>query len=278
MRVHYTQKVNKRQYTRTPLILRSVGIDHEQNAIHRPKGFPTWQILYGVSGRGEFVVDGSRGVLAPGQIALLYPGGSHRYESLGERWTVHYLCFDGQLCQKLLSVLRLNSSGIYSLSAPDVFLDHLSRLEDRMAGNSPARLTDCSKELYALLMDLALSVKRLPDSRIREASGLEREMILYLEEHYAADLSLNDLSIQFERTPEYLCAVFKTATGETIMQYLRRVRLHHAKVLLLTAPDKHLREVASNCGFHSLSYFCKVFREATGFTPQSFRLGIAERE
>ena len=38
-------------------------------------------------------------------------------------------------------------------------------------------------------------------------------------------------------------------------------------------PDASLREVCQACGFHSLSYFGKVFREATGFTPQGCRLG-----
>ena len=31
------------------------------------------------------------------------------------------------------------------------------------------------------------------------------------------------------------------------------------------------------CGFNSSSYFCKVFRETLGMTPQSFRMGITER-
>ena len=64
-----------------------------------------------------------------------------------------------------------------------------------------------------------------------------------------------------------------SATGKTISRYLRRVRIHRAKVLLMEQPDASLREVCQACGFHSLSYFGKVFREATGFTPQGCRLG-----
>ena len=43
-------------------------------------------------------------------------------------------------------------------------------------------------------------------------------------------------------------------------------------------PDAPLREIAEACGFRSLSYFGKVFREATGFTPQGYRLGSAAAE
>ena len=42
--------VSKRQYARIPLLLRSVGVDHLQEPILRPNGFPVWQIFFGVSG------------------------------------------------------------------------------------------------------------------------------------------------------------------------------------------------------------------------------------
>ena len=42
-------------------------------------------------------------------------------------------------------------------------------------------------------------------------------------------------------------------------------------------PDAPLREVSEACGFHSVSYFGKVFRAATGFTPQGYRLGTARQ-
>ena len=103
---------------------------------------------------------------------------------------------------------------------------------------------------------------------------MEKEMILYLEDHYSEDISLDGLAAHFQRTPEYLCSIFKAATGETISHYLRRIRIHRAKVLLMERPDTGLREISEACGFHSVSYFGKVFREATGFTPQGYRLGV----
>lgn len=261
-----------------PLILRNMGIDHTQNEINRPNGFPIWQILYGVSGSGVFYLDGTRGLLMPGQVALLYPGEAHRYHSVEGNWTVHYIGFDGKLCRELLFTLGMTCSGLYSLSAPDSYLRHLGIMEEQMKCQKQVCLSECSKELYALLLDLSGEVSRLPDSRFAESVGLCKDMILYLEDHYAEDLSLEDLAKQFQRTPEYLCSVFKEGTGETIVKYLRHIRIHHAQIWLLTSPDAKLKHVAAECGFHSLSYFCKIFRETTGSTPQSFRLGIAERK
>ena len=276
--MRYSISVTRRQYAKVPLLLRTLGIDHEQDHIYRPDGFPIWQLFYGVSGSGEFLLDGGRGVLRPGQAALLAANEAHGYHSLGGEWVMHYVGFEGKLCQKLLVSLGLGQSGLYSMAWPELLADHLHALEGIVLQAGPDSTLQSSKELYSLLLDFSQSLTPLPDSRYTEAAGMEEEMILYLEDHYGEDISLDDLAAQFRRTPEYLCCIFKAATGETISHYLRRVRIHRAKVLLMERPDAPLREIAEACGFRSLSYFGKVCREATGFTPQGYRLGSAAAE
>ena len=271
--MRYSVSVTKRQKEHIPLLLRSLGVSHLQEEIRRPHGFPIWQIFYGVSGRGEFFLDGERAVLSPGQIAILDPDIRHGYRSLGGDWMVHYVGFEGEACTRLLTCLKLVRPGIYSLSDPGLFLSHLEPLTALAAASKPSH-TACSKELYGLLLDLSTGVRILPMNQAAEGSGLVREMILFLEDHYSEDLSLDDLSARFGMTPEYLCFCFKDAAGETIMQYLRRIRIHHAKVLLMESPDAGLKVIAEKCGFSSVSYFGRVFRESTGFTPQGYRLGV----
>ena len=276
--MRYSISVTKRQYAKVPLLLRTLGIDHVQDPIYRPDGFPVWQLFYGVSGSGEFMLDGGRGILRPGQAALLAANEAHSYHSLEGEWVMHYVGFEGKLCQKLMAGLGLGQSGLYSMARPELLLEHLHRLEGLLLQAGPDSTLQSSKELYALLLDFSQSLTPLPDSRYTEAAGMEKEMILYLEDHYGEDISLDDLAGQFRRTPEYLCSIFKAATGETISHYLRRVRIHRARVLLMERPDAPLREIAEACGFRSLSYFGKVFREATGFTPQGYRLGARAEE
>lgn len=276
--MRYSISVTRRQYAKVPLLLRTLGIDHVQDPIYRPGGFPVWQLFYGVSGSGEFLLDGGRGILRPGQAALLAANEAHSYHSLEGEWVMHYVGFEGKLCQKLLASLGIGQSGLYSLAKPEVLLGHLKTLERiQLEAHTDSGLLS-SKELYSLLLDFSQSLTPLPDSRYMAAAGMEKEMILYLEDHFQEDISLDVLSAQLRRTPEYLCGIFKAATGETISHYLRRVRIHRAKVLLMERPDASLREISEACGFRSLSYFGKVFREATGFTPQGYRLGARAEE
>ena len=272
--MRYSIRVNKRQREHFPLLLRSVGIDHLQEPIRRPHGFPVWQIFYGVSGIGEFFADGLRTVMRPGQIAILPPNIRHGYRSLGGDWVLHYLGFDGLLCPRLMAFLGLSEAGVYIPANPESFLSRLYSLKKQAADTSPSHIS-CSIELYAMVLELSEGLRHLPSIHAAEGEGLEKEMILYLENHYSEDISLDILSTRFRRTPEYLCSIFREAAGETILHYLRRIRIHHAKLLLMERPDASLREISEACGFHSLSYFGKVFREATGFTPQGYRLGAA---
>ncbi len=270
--MHYSLRVSRREQERIPLLLRSVGIEHLQEAIRRPNGFPVWQIFYGVSGKGVFYLDGFRTVMQPGQIAVLPPNTRHGYESLDSDWVVHYLGFDGPLCLRILSVLKLSEAGVYSLPNPALFLHALARIQE-LAAEEKCRQELCSRELYSLLLDLSATLRRLPANLSKESDGPEKELILYLEDHYAEDISLATLSEHFYLTSEYLCAIFKRSTGESIMRYLRKVRIHHAKLLLMEKPEQSIESIAQDCGFHSSAYFGRVFREVAGCTPQQYRMG-----
>ena len=276
----YTIRTTKQQYTNTPLVLSMFGIGHEQEKVNRPRGIALWQILYGVSGSGKMRIEGRNYLLHEGEMALLPPHIGHQYEKSGDSWTVHFLGFGGNSCQKILFDLKLREPGVYhhrqgrgagGLSRSAEITAHLTRFKDILSGGQPAKHRLLSKELYALLLDLAEGSTR---SGFLSAGGedeLATEVIGFLEEHFSEDIALSALAEEFGLTPEYLCARFKKRTGETIITSLRRIRVGHARMILMEHPEKPLREVGEMCGFRSASYFGKIFREQTGVTPQNFR-------
>ena len=272
--MRYALRVTKRQVRKLPLLLRMLGTNHVQDAIRRPNGLPLWQLLYCVSGSGEIRFADRRSVVRPGQMAMLPPFEQHSYQKLDEEWVVHYLGFNGTACLSLISGMGLGQSGVLSLAHPEQFLAHVREMEAILTGQLQGKNLRCSKELYSTLVDLSLDVTRLPMMELSESSGLSREVMLYLEDHYAEEITLDQLSAHFHLTPEYLCARFKEETQQTIMKYLKGIRIHQAKIKLMEMPDANLTEIGRLCGFHSLSYFGKVFREATGYTPHTYRLGV----
>ena len=68
-----------------------------------------------------------------------------------------------------------------------------------------------------------------------------------------------------------LRSIFKQVQGETLKQFLQRIRLEQAR-LRLCDPRLAIKDVARELDFSSEHYFSHFFRSATGMSPSQFRL------
>lgn len=93
---------------------------------------------------------------------------------------------------------------------------------------------------------------------------------LYLYEHLEENISLGQLAKQFYITETYLCDIFKKQTGETIVSFLRKLRIHRSKKLLVSS-TLSLSEIAARCGYKDYSYFGKHFKADVGMSPDLYR-------
>jgi len=272
--MEYSVRIKKQQFSRLPLVFRSLGVNHLQDEIKRPSGMPIWQLFYCVKGSGEFIFGNRKSLIREGQAALIWANSGHYYQPLEQEWIVHYVGFGGNACQTLLTSWHFMDSGVFHLSQPSVFETYVNRFEEIIRSDRSGKQVQLSKELYAFLLDFAGAATRVQMAGFEAEGGLAHEISLYLEEHYREDISLEDLSRQFGLTREHLCTKFREAAGETIVRYLTKVRVYRARLMMLEDPDASLAAVAAACGFHSTSYFGKVFREETGMTPGAARRGV----
>ncbi len=97
-----------------------------------------------------------------------------------------------------------------------------------------------------------------------------RKFIAYMKEHYMEDISLDDVAAQFRFTPAYCSRLIKEATNSNFKQILIEERVKKAKELL-GHTEMHIYEVAETVGYHDARYFNRVFKAATGMTPQQYR-------
>ncbi|MCP4640771.1 MAG: AraC family transcriptional regulator, partial [bacterium] len=67
--------------------------------------------------------------------------------------------------------------------------------------------------------------------------------------------------------------IFKAMVGETLNQFIRRVRLEKAANLLLTNPRDSITEIALSCGFSSSAAFARDFKGAFGMSASAWRSG-----
>ncbi len=92
----------------------------------------------------------------------------------------------------------------------------------------------------------------------------------YIRQNYDRKLSLDDIAQHVYLSRSYLSSLFREEAGQTLFSYINQVRVEKSKLFLMD-PSISLAEAAALCGFEDQSYFTKVFRKHTGFSPKQYR-------
>jgi len=97
-----------------------------------------------------------------------------------------------------------------------------------------------------------------------------RSILDYIAQHYDEPLTLRQLSEQFNFNYYYLSKYFSSHCKEGFNEYLNRIRVEKASEMLLKEKTP-ISEICGAVGYMDHSYFTKVFKKFTGYTPKQFR-------
>ena len=111
---------------------------------------------------------------------------------------------------------------------------------------------------------------RAPKSTKGTISKEVSAALLYIDAHYKENISLKDVADEVYLSSFYLSRLFKKEVGVNFSTYLLNARLDDAKRLLETTAIS-VSSISSSLSFSDLSYFCRVFKNYTSFTPKEYR-------
>ncbi len=100
----------------------------------------------------------------------------------------------------------------------------------------------------------------------RLAQERVEHVIFLLKQNIAEPPSLEELGRKIGCSHFYLSRIFSTHTGQTITQYLRRLRMEKAAELLRSG-EYNVTEAALEVGYSSPGHFSQAFHEAFGCCP-----------
>jgi AraC family transcriptional regulator len=92
----------------------------------------------------------------------------------------------------------------------------------------------------------------------------------YIDSNLHRTIHTRDLSAVARRSPAHFSRKFKLAVGESPHAYVVRRRLERACHLMITSAAS-LSEIALRVGFSDQAHLCRLFRQAFGRSPASWR-------
>ena len=95
----------------------------------------------------------------------------------------------------------------------------------------------------------------------------------YIKENYKRDISAGDVAGILGYSDVYFSKIFKQLFDDTFINYLTKVRIDKAKVLLKDV-GFNIKEVGASVGYTDSNYFTKVFKRAVGMSPSEYRGNI----
>lgn len=134
-----------------------------------------------------------------------------------------------------------------------------------------------SEQMNALLRLLTMFAQELAEhanrwmitGRPNEPHGVA-EARAYARAHLTERITLRAVAVHVHLSPYYFCHLFKKTAGVSFHEFLNRVRMEKAKELLAD-PRTRIGEVATACGFVSLSHFDRTFKRYTTQSPKQYR-------
>lgn len=127
------------------------------------------------------------------------------------------------------------------------------------------------KELFEAVFDAREANEFDADSEEGDSPTYQRMLRAraYLTEHFARDVTNEELSVECGVSQFHLIRCFRDHFGITPRQFLVSFRVSHAKRLL--AEGYGIAEIAIECGFSDQSHLCRYFKKISGYSPGKLR-------
>ncbi|MBP2654459.1 MAG: two component transcriptional regulator, AraC family [Firmicutes bacterium] len=136
-----------------------------------------------------------------------------------------------------------------------------------------SKLAKCrsQSQVHQLLTD---SMGDLMDNMVEKCNTVNARVVSqacdYIVHNCNRNLMLEEVAKTVHLSPFYFSRVFKQEQGCNFVEFLTKTRVERAK-RLLHEPNLNVVRIALECGYQDASYFCKVFRQIVGVTPNQFR-------
>ncbi len=238
------------------------------------------EFLYIISGAMKLILDNEELIGNAGDILFINSNFPHTTQSLIKGTETYLVQFRNPSILKnelkyLSKFLKQQSVPAHVFSKDDphyesllINIKNMIELKDKSDLSCDFHITSNIYSIVAMLYEKDFFIVE-EDTVNPDLINKLLPVIHTINENYKERLTVDDLAHLSGFTKEYLCRLFKKATGTTLMDYLNFVRVCKAEELFKT--DTNISEISYMTGFSSVSYFNKIFKKYRHHSPTAYR-------
>jgi len=259
---------------------------HHDRDMH---GHACWELVIVIKGSAQHVTPLGTYPVGAGDVFILKPGQEHGYArgvnfyivnikimpELFAAWAGHLRKLPGYhlLCEEPTAPRKAHTlRAPLQLSAAQ--LEETMVLCNRISHEGTARVPGYQAMITALTLELMVALCRyckLPAVKKSSPLGRMAGVLAFISDHYHEGLTLPQLMQVAGMTRTKFIGEFQRATGFTPIDYVIRLRVAQAAVLLKETAKLGVTEAAFRVGFENSAYFTRQFTRIMGMTPRAFR-------
>ena len=275
-----------------PLMVYPVTLSQMYLKLIRWHWHPEIELICVMEGRVEAFVDEESIILEPGQGILVNQNVLHAFHRVENHEAVFFsvvfhpaMIFgygSASMSVKYLNPI-INNTGMNYVILDEKDSNTCSIIESMKQIRDSYLKAEFGYELVckASLCHLWHSLLKLPrketpsvvkSKRIVNDEQRIKEAILYIEEHFAEPITLDDIADSIHISKSECCRCFQRVLRVTPFEYLLKYRIFYATKLIQRQDPAaaSISNLAITVGFGNISYFNKVFKRFLHMTPSEY--------
>ncbi|MGL4362058.1 MAG: AraC family transcriptional regulator [Cellulosilyticaceae bacterium] len=232
---------------------------------------------YIISGKGTLIATDKNGKTTTYHLSarsgfLITPNTINMYSADElDPWEYTWLEFDGLKVKEFLETIGLSDQKPIFHAKTSALGDSVRDEMFYICEHSTASSFHLIGHLYLFLDALQKSSSSpaiIQGERLRDF--YTRESIVFIEQHYAEDISVQDIADWCKLNRTYFGKIFKEITGLSPQEFLIQYRMSRAtEQLKLT--NNSIHSISISVGYPNQLHFSRAFKKTYGISPREWR-------
>ena len=243
-----------------------IGITSAKHSYISAHWHESTELLYFPQGKWNVISDGEMYSVSSGDIIVVNSGQIHAVERIEGEGRTYCL----QISPDFLGAKNYFKNYMKNVPELEVYFKNiLSEYENHNKGYEMAAMGNVCMLLSHIQRNFPAEEYMIDDYTFsrREKIG---NIIKFISENLEKKITTKTLCEEFFMSESHMCHFFKNQTGQSVTEYINRLKVEKSKKLLKDT-DMSVTDIAMKTGFEDSCYFTRVFKKYEKKTPLQYR-------